>query len=394
LKVFIGGESVNFADRVKEAEKKLKSEKILNLTSTDQLDGVATYLAWREVGGTVICKNPMLPKEHSDSIDEKLKDYDIENKLVLHTSGTTGLPKVVLYSEETLDQSHRMSCTNKWHNKSNFLSLFPNQNLGFWTYAMSNVVAHDCDITLIRRENLVPDLMASKCTQTFLFTPFFDVMKGQGFQVDFSTFEEVSLGGAKVTERHAQYAFDGGAGSFSNMFGTTEASCPLLKRHMESMDDWDPSLILETFTDNYELKMDGEELLVRGANMCANADDFLEDGWFRTGDMFDVDGKNITFTGRKNEWVKINGNKSSLLLIEDVTERAGLGETMAVIRNLKGIDYVELYHSASVNVDKNEMKEKLKDSLPDYCIPRKFTHIETIPRNAIGKKVRNHDQLL
>jgi len=67
---------------------------------------------------------------------------------------------------------------------------------------------------------------------------------------------------------------------------------------------------------------------------------------------------------------------------------------MAVIRNLKGIDYVELYHSASVNVDKNEMKEKLKDSLPDYCIPRKFTHIETIPRNAIGKKVRNHDQLL
>ena len=66
-----------------------------------------------------------------------------------------------------------------------------------------------------------------------------------------------------------------------------------------------------------------------------------------------------------------------------------MGECVAVPRKLRGIDFIELYHTKPFIQSKNELKNMFKEHLPKHMIPSKFTFIESIKRNGLGKKVRH-----
>ena len=111
-------------------------------------------------------------------------------------------------------------------------------------------------------------------------------------------------------------------------------------------------------------------------------------GLFHTGDLAfrDTDG-NITILGRKDDMIKINGN------------RVEPGETASVVKEILGLSwcaargfvsetgraYLCVYYLRGCVFDENELREKLRKKLPEYMIPAFFVAIDEIPLLPTGK---------
>jgi acyl-coenzyme A synthetase/AMP-(fatty) acid ligase len=138
-------------------------------------------------------------------------------------------------------------------------------------------------------------------------------------------------------------------------------------------------------------KLVGEELYVRGQSVCETFKEFKHDGdWFSTGDLWHTRGNLYEFKGRNNDIVSINGYQCSLLLNENATEeRTSLGESIAIVRNRLGSDWIEVFYTnPKVNIDQKKLKQIYSAVLPEYAIPKKYTYIKQIPRSSLGKKIR------
>ena len=85
--------------------------------------------------------------------------------------------------------------------------------------------------------------------------------------------------------------------------------------------------------DGIEMHIDGDELLVRSANRMLGYDDSIGESnsqsssgtveqssteWFHTGDLVEVRGRRVLFTGRRTEIINVGGNKVHPLEVERV----------------------------------------------------------------------------
>ncbi|MBQ9009205.1 MAG: AMP-binding protein [Clostridia bacterium] len=111
-------------------------------------------------------------------------------------------------------------------------------------------------------------------------------------------------------------------------------------------------------------------------------------GFYHTGDLAkrDQDG-NLIILGRKNDMVKIHGN------------RVEPGEIENVMKKILGIDWVAVkayvddreggricaYYKDDISIDPRELRQKLMEYLPYYMIPTYFIHIDEIPLLPNGK---------
>ncbi|HET6991668.1 MAG TPA: acyl-CoA synthetase, partial [Bacteroidia bacterium] len=144
------------------------------------------------------------------------------------------------------------------------------------------------------------------------------------------------------------------------------------------------------------------ELEVRGKNIFKEywkkpqetKKSFTEDGWFRTGDMVAVVDGNYKIVGRlSTDIIKSGGYKISALEIEAVLLQhpvvneccvLGLpdeiyGEKIAAILVLKQDQQLTL----------EEIREWAKDKLANYKLPSLLKIQDSLPRNAMGKVVKN-----
>ena len=111
---------------------------------------------------------------------------------------------------------------------------------------------------------------------------------------------------------------------------------------------------------------------------------------YRTGDMGRrlPDGS-IVFTGRKDSQIKIRGFRVELGEIESaLLQHDTLRECVVVLRENAGGDkklvaYVVLNSGAVVG--ENELREFLKEKLPDYMLPGAFVVLDSLPLTASGK---------
>jgi amino acid adenylation domain-containing protein len=110
---------------------------------------------------------------------------------------------------------------------------------------------------------------------------------------------------------------------------------------------------------------------------------------YRTGDLVrrPVAGEPITYVGRLDHQVKVNGH------------RVELGEIEAALRELAGVDAVVALgwprtdagaaaitaFAAGTEADPELLREALAARLPDYMVPRRIHLLDAIPLNANGK---------
>ena len=135
-----------------------------------------------------------------------------------------------------------------------------------------------------------------------------------------------------------------------------------------------PEKTAETFSKNPFYERDGYRTLLHTGDLGKR----LPDG-------------NILYMNRKDWMVKING------------QRVEPGEIEAAIRTVKGVSdaavkdftdrygqvYLAAYFVAKEEIEEDLIREALKDSLPEYMMPRFFTKLQKLPLNMNGKLDRS-----
>jgi malonyl-CoA/methylmalonyl-CoA synthetase len=119
----------------------------------------------------------------------------------------------------------------------------------------------------------------------------------------------------------------------------------------------------------------------------------FEDGWFKTGDLgyVDVDGYYF-LTDRLKHIIISGGENVSPKEVEMILNRVpGVLESSVV--GIQDAKWGERIVAAVVptnenNLDKNELKEFCKKHLHDWKCPKEFSIVDKIPRNTMGKVLK------
>ena len=119
---------------------------------------------------------------------------------------------------------------------------------------------------------------------------------------------------------------------------------------------------------------------------------FTPDGWFKTGDIALVEDEYYRILGRDSiDIIKSGGYKISALEIEEILRNHNLIKDCAVI-GIPNEEWGELVAAVLVGekeLDLKELKDWLKDRLPNYKSPKIYQIVTDLPRNAMGKVVKN-----
>ncbi|WBW75601.1 acetyl-CoA ligase Pcs60 [Schizosaccharomyces osmophilus] len=143
------------------------------------------------------------------------------------------------------------------------------------------------------------------------------------------------------------------------------------------------------------------EICVRGANVTkgylnnaeANKSSFTEERFFRTGDQGKVDAEGFVFiTGRIKELVNRGGEKISPAEVDAVLmQHPNVAEAVcfAVPDEKYGQDIQSAIHTASgKSVSVKELQSFLAQRVAEFKIPKKFYFTDQIPKTATGKVQR------
>jgi malonyl-CoA/methylmalonyl-CoA synthetase len=124
----------------------------------------------------------------------------------------------------------------------------------------------------------------------------------------------------------------------------------------------------------------------------ATANSFTADGWFKTGDIAVLEQGYYRILGRDSvDIIKSGGYKISALEIEEVLRTHPQVRDCAVV-GLPNPEWGERV-AAAIVVDGTltlpTLNQWMRELLPAYKTPRTFLILEKLPRNAMGKVVKN-----
>ena len=109
---------------------------------------------------------------------------------------------------------------------------------------------------------------------------------------------------------------------------------------------------------------------------------------YRTGDLarWLPDG-NIEFIGRKDQQVKIRGNRVELGEIEQVihTCQPDLSHVLVEIKEVNGEKVLVAYYTTPEPIDKPALRSYLQEKLPGYMVPNYYVELADIPITINGK---------
>jgi malonyl-CoA/methylmalonyl-CoA synthetase len=146
----------------------------------------------------------------------------------------------------------------------------------------------------------------------------------------------------------------------------------------------------------------GGEVQVRGPNVLAGydapgglsrpGDAFTDDGWFRTGDLGELDEQgHLRLSGRSKELIITGGfNVHPREVEEALTEFPGVREAAVVGRpSQEWGEAVTAVVVADGPVDAAELRAFAAGRLAAYKVPKVVEFVDVLPRNALGKVLRH-----
>ena len=168
-----------------------------------------------------------------------------------------------------------------------------------------------------------------------------------------------------------------------------------------------PGVGVRLVDENMQPVMNGEagEIQIKGDNVFkeywnkpeATAKEFTPDGWFKTGDVAVVEEGYYRILGRSSvDIIKSGGYKLSALEIEEVLRTHDLVDDCAVV-GIADEEWGELVVAAIVakdGLEQNQLNQWMRTQMPAYKTPRKYLVVKELPRNAMGKVVKNEVKTL
>ncbi|MDG2384199.1 MAG: fatty acid--CoA ligase family protein [Pirellulaceae bacterium] len=155
--------------------------------------------------------------------------------------------------------------------------------------------------------------------------------------------------------------------------------------------------------DGVELKITDGELCVRSANAMARYDERSEllenrqttDGWFRTGDLVEIEGERAFFVGRSTDMINVGGNKVHPVEIEqvirardDVAEVRIYAQSSSIAGELVACDVVPIPSKTDFEEFRQAIVEHCNAQLNRFQRPRIVRILKELELNDSGKMKR------
>jgi malonyl-CoA/methylmalonyl-CoA synthetase len=127
-------------------------------------------------------------------------------------------------------------------------------------------------------------------------------------------------------------------------------------------------------------------------NPSATLKTFTTDGWFKTGDIAVIEEGYFRILGRDSvDIIKSGGYKISALEIEEILRTHPHISDCGVV-GIPDEEWGELVAAAVIAlevIDAKELNTWMRERMPAYKTPRKYLMLGELPRNAMGKVVKN-----
>jgi O-succinylbenzoic acid--CoA ligase len=149
--------------------------------------------------------------------------------------------------------------------------------------------------------------------------------------------------------------------------------------------------------DNVELKIvEGEIFLRCPMLMCGYRDEqsiSLEDGWYATGDMGEINNGKLSVHGRKTDMI-ITGGENVWPSVVEASLSSHPMISQVVVRGTpdtnwgqRVVAYVVLNDSLNTSEESllSNLREHVKQKLPAFCAPQQVFVLDQIPRTSLGK---------
>ncbi|MBB4080523.1 fatty-acyl-CoA synthase [Lewinella aquimaris] len=369
---------------------------------------------------------------YEDLLTEQPDEYDWpeidENEAcgMCYTSGTTGLPKGVLYSHRST-YLHALTImtpnAGNLSSKDTVLLIVPQFHVMAWGYpylcvmAGANMVMPSSNL---QPAALIDILQREKVTRAngvpTIWLGIYHELK-QNPPAEKLALEEYVVGGSALPKSLiAGFEKDFGIRGV-HAWGMTETSplgtlSRLQSKHEELSDDEQltirakqgiafPGIELRIVAeDGTPIPRDGEtmgELQVRGAWVISsyfktlNKESFTDDGWFRTGDVSTIDEDSyMEIKDRTKDLIKSGGEWISSVALESALMAHPNVKEAAVVA-IPDKKWVERPLACVVPIDENngvteeELIDLLSRDFVSYQIPHDFVFLPEVPKTSVGK---------
>lgn len=289
--------------------------------------------------------------------------------LVVATSGTTGTPKAAVLTHEAVAASATITSaaldvdarTDHW------LCCLPVAHIGGLS-VITRALLTGTGLTVLpaARTEAIDTAVESGATLVSLVVAALD-------RVDAHRFRRILLGGSAIpTERPANTVAT---------YGMTETGSGVV------YEGW--------ALEGVELRAEDDQIFVRSptALRCYRdgTDPKSADGWLPTGDggSIDPDGR-LQVSGRIGDVINTGGEKVWPAQVERALTTLGLDAAVVGRPDPEWGQVVTVVMEAapSPTPSLDELRDRLRDSLAPYALPRSIEVVDALPRTALGKVIR------
>ena len=327
-----------------------------------------------------------LPEYHFKDMDAVVSALQQStSEITIFTSGTTGQPKKVVHSIDTLTRSVRLG--DKYKGQVWAYAYNPTHMAGlqvfFQAFENQNTLVN---IFNMQRSEVYQKISEYQITHISATPTFYRLLLP--FEDSYQSVQRVTLGG----EKSDNHLYDNIRKIFpnakiNNVYASTEAGSLFAAKG-------DCFQIPEKIRDKFTV-VDDELLIHR--SLLGKSDSFKFDGdYYHSSDLIEWINKEegiFKFKSRKNELINVGGYKVNPGEVEDainamdgVKQSLVYGKANSILGNVL---VAEVQLEEGFTLTDLDIRKSLKERLQDFKIPRKIKFVETFSLTRTGKLKRS-----
>ncbi|MFN4086906.1 MAG: acyl-CoA synthetase [Spirosomataceae bacterium] len=338
-----------------------------------------------------------------------------QRAMILYTSGTTGKPKGVVTTHQTIwSQVQSLISAWEWTSNDHILNVLPLHHVHGIINALTCPLAVGATVEFLPKfhELALFDRFSSGQINVFMAVPTiyfkliaafkevdpnqqnklsqamksFRLMVSGSAALPISTLEQWrEISGHTLLERYGMTEI--GMAISNPLHGERRPGCigtPLPLVEVRLADDQDSPIL----DGPGEIQVKGDTVFQEYWNKPQATLESFVDGWFKTGDVAVIEEGYYRILGRNSvDIIKTGGYKVSALEIEEVLrERSDIQDCGVV--GIPDEEWGEIIGAGLVvseDLAIHELQSWLKQRLPNYKMPRIFKILPDLPRNVMGK---------
>lgn len=314
---------------------------------------------------------------------EKLYHTGESWKVSLFTSGTTGVPKQVTHSYETLTRFVKLS--DKHRNDIWGYAFNPTHMAGLQVFLQALLNGN----TIIRlfglsKDDIYQEIALNQISNISATPTFYRLLFPCNQQ--FRTVKRLTSGGEKFNVEVSQRLKEVfPCAKLTNVYASTEAGTLFASE--------DEVFTVKTGFENLVKEMNGE-LLIHKSLMASSM--FSDDDWYKTGDLVEVitsDPLKFRFISRKTEMINVGGYKVNPQEVEEILQTISgvqavkvYSKSNSVLGNIVCCDIVTVI---GVELSESTIRLHLQTKLQEFKIPRIIRFVDNLETTRTGKLKRN-----